>query len=356
MKRLTLALGLLSPFYLSSAHAFDLYHDTDTELTFDGRIEVRYNTFQDDTHIWDTGSTRWALAVKQAINDELDFIAEGEWGLYLTEDDYDDHPHAEQRLLYAGFDHVRFGKLTGGKLWGVIYDVGWWTDMGRQYGSRAFGVYNYRDWGQTSGAGRADQAVAWRKEFGDWKLGLQYQGRRSDEDLGYGIEADLTNGIGGSLRYLLAEHLETGIAYYQNTYDEVTTGAGVESGDKARLWLTGLKYQTDNAHAAVNLGYSENWEIAENGQFYDALGVQGYTHYHFANGWRPTFNFNWLGDTGERSHGYHRLTYIYGLEYHFTKDKFLVWGEYQDNHGNNWDGLGYRNGEDEWSLGIRYYF
>lgn len=355
-KKMALALGLLSPFCLSSVQAFDLYRDTDTSLTFSGRVEARYNTYQDDSNLWDSGSTRWSLAVNQAINDDLDFLAEGEWGLNVTEDNYDDDPHVTQRLLYAGLDHDRFGKLTGGKLWGVIYDVGWWTDMGRKFGSRAFGVYNYSDWGQVSGAGRADQAVAWRKGFGDWKLGLQYQGRRSDEDLGYGVEADLTDGIGGSLRRPVGENLEAGVAYYQNTYDEVTSGAGVEDGDEARLWLAGLKYRTESVHAAVNVGYSQDWEIADNGQFFDALGVQAYTFYHFDNGLRPNFNFNWLGDAGEKSEGYRRLTYIYGLEYHFERDRFLVWSEYQDNHGNGWNGQGYEDAEDEWTLGVRYYF
>ncbi|MFD2191273.1 porin [Pistricoccus aurantiacus] len=354
--RISLSLGLLAPLYLSSAQAFELYQDADTELAFKGRLEARYNTDQDDNHLWDTGSTRWALAFTQGINDELDLLAEGEWGLYATEDDYDDDPHIHQRLLYAGFDHARYGKLTFGQQLSVVYDIAWWTDMGRKYGSRAFGVYNYRDWGEASGTGRAEQALAWRQGFGDWKLGLQYQGRRSDEDLGYGIDADLDKGAGASLRYSFTEQLEAGVAYYRNTYDKVTSGTGVVEGDDAQLWLAGLKYQDEQWFAAANLGYSENWEVADNGRFYDALGAQVYVYRHFDNGLRPTFNYNWLNDTGDRSDGYRRLTYIYGLEYHFLRDKLLIWSEYQDNHGNAWDSSGYVPSNDEWTLGIRYYF
>ncbi|WP_158294532.1 porin [Halomonas urmiana] len=353
-----LALGLLTPFCLSSAQAFDLYTDADTSLSFDGRVQFRYNTYQDDSHRWD-GDSRWALVATQAINDELDFLAKGEWSVYATEDDYDDDQHVTQRLLYAGLDHDRYGELTVGKLWGVVYDVGWWTDMGRKFGSRAFGVYNFDDWGQVSGAGRADNAVAWRQSFGDWKLGLQYQGRRGDKELAFGVEADLTEGIGASLRRPVGENLEAGVAYIQNTYEDVTPGSGVSDGDKGRLWLAGIKYATDHIHAAMHVGYSQDWEIAPNGQFYDALGIQAYSYYHFANGLRPNVNFNWLDDTGEDSEGYRRLTYSFGLEYHFIRDRFLVWSDYQINHGSNgWDSQErhYGDADSEWALGIRYDF
>lgn len=352
----SLAAGLLATLSLPSAQAFELYRDADTELSFNGRLEARYNTYQDDSHLWDSGSTRWSLACTQGINDQLDLLAEAEWGFYATEDDYDEDPHVHQRLLYAGLDHDRFGKLTFGQQLSVVYDVAWWTDMGRKYGSRAFGVYNYRDWGEASGTGRAERALAWRQNVGDWKLGLQYQGPRGDENIGHGVEADLDHGAGASLRRPLGEHLEAGIAYYRNRYDAVTPGRGVAAGDDAQLWLAGLKYRTDAWHAALTLGYSEDWEIADNGEFYDALGAQAYVYRHFDNGLRPTFNYNWLSDADDRSEGYRRLTYIYGLEYHFVRDEFLVWSEYQDNHGTAWDSSRYTATNDEWTLGIRYYF
>lgn len=237
-----LAVSLLAALSLSSAQAFELYRDADTELSFHGRLEVRYNTYQDDSDMWDSGSTRWGVNFAQGITESLDALAESEWEFNVNEDNYNDDPHVHQRLLYVGFDHDRYGKLLYGQQWSVVYDVAWWTDMGRKYGSRAFGAYNYRDWGEASGTGRAEKALTWRQQFGNWKLGLQYQWRRSNENLGYGVNSDLDHGTGVSLRYPIAEHIEAGASYYRNTYKNMTSGSGVSSGDDAQLWLTGLKY------------------------------------------------------------------------------------------------------------------
>lgn len=351
-----LLIGSISVASMPTALAFDLYKDADTELSFSGRLQARYNTYQDGSSMWDTGSTRWGLYAKQGINTDLEVVAGSEWTVTANEENYDDDPHVHQRLLYAGLDHDRYGKLVFGQQLSVVWDVAWWTDLGRNYGGRAFGMYNYADFGEVSGTGRGEKALTWRNDFGDWKLGLQYQGKRSDAKLAPGVKADLGAGGGASLSYSLSEHVEVGAAYYQNRYNDTTPGYGVSSGDDAQLWLAGLLYLDDNWHAAMTLAQSNNWEVAENGQVFDSQGVQTYLYHHFENGLRPTFNYNWLEDTDGRSGGEKRHTYIYGLEYHFSREKFLIWGEYQDNHGTTWSGSSYEDSDDEWTAGIRYYF
>lgn len=351
-----LATTCISVASIPSALAFDLYKDSDTELSFSGRLQARYSTYQDGSSMWDTGSTRWGLYAKQEINDDLDIIAGSEWTVTANEENYDDDPHVHQRLLYAGLDHARYGKLVFGQQLSVVWDVAWWSDMGMNYGSRAFGIYNYADFGESSGTGRGEKALTWRKDFGDWTLGLQYQGERTDTKLAPGVEANLGDGAGASLRYSLSDNVEIGAAYYQNRYDDATPGHGISSGDHAQLWLAGLLYLDNNWHVGMTLAQSNNWEMAESGEIFDAQGVQAYVYRHFDIGIRPTFNYNWLEDTDGRSGGEKRHTYIYGLEYHFERDKFLVWAEYQNNHGTSWTGSGYEDSDDEWTAGIRYYF
>ena len=80
-------------------------------------------------------------------------------------------------------------------------------------------------------------------------------------------------------------------------------------------------------------------------------------HYHFENGLRPTFNVNYLMDTDDNANGYDRQLIIPGLEYHFKKNKFLVWTEYQFDNGNDKSvGNRYENSDDQFAAGIRYYF
>ncbi|MCV5217030.1 hypothetical protein OFC53_37980, partial [Escherichia coli] len=47
------------------------------------------------------------------------------------------------RLLYAGVGHEKYGKIAAGtKQWSTFYDVAWYTDLGRVFGTRGSGVYN----------------------------------------------------------------------------------------------------------------------------------------------------------------------------------------------------------------------
>ncbi|MCW8336726.1 porin, partial [Vibrio sp. DBSS07] len=100
-----------------------------------------------------------------------------------------------------------------------------------------------------------------------------------------------------------------------------------------------------------------NWETNTLAEFYDHRGVEFFTHYHFENGFRPTFNYNYLTDTDGNANGYERQYVVPGLEYHFQTNKLLVWTEYQFDLGNEKAvGNSFENNDDQFAAGIRYYF
>lgn len=86
--------------------------------------------------------------------------------------------------------------------------------------------------------------------------------------------------------------------------------------------------------------------------------VQSYTPTTtLKNGLRPTLNVNYLTSKDDNANGYERQTIIPGLEYHFTKNTFLLWAEYQFDQGNDqYKQDHYDNRDNQFSAGIRYYF
>ncbi|MCY1390961.1 Outer membrane protein F [compost metagenome] len=349
---ISLALGLCCALPCAS-NALSLYQDEQYDLKMKLRLEAVYG---DATNQWDSGTSRFGFKGRAKFAEDWSLFGESEWGYNM---DLGADPHEgddiARRLGYAGISHSRLGSLAFGQQWSAVFDVAWWTDMGWRFGSTAFGAYSLADYGVTSGTARAEDALVYRNSLGErLSYALQWQPQRSHNDLGYGVNASLDDSMGGSVVYTPAQYVSLGAAYYQNRYTDVTPGHGIEEGDKGHLSLLGAKYEDGTWFLATNLAHGDNWEIAENGQFYDSLGTQIYGHYHFNSGWRVHLNLNYLTDLGQRSQDYERKLVIPGLSYHFIKDKALVWAEYQYDLGKHYDGVGYSRNDDTWAVGLYY--
>ncbi|PSW10905.1 porin [Photobacterium rosenbergii] len=342
-----------------AAHTF--VNDNGDSLTIDGRFEARYQDNGGDSDpVWNSGSSRFGLKGVKQLDNDWEGFGHAEWG-------YNSGSNGSEiydRLLYAGVEHEKYGKIAAGtKQWSTFYDVAWFTDMGRTYGTRGSNVYNLTDWGISSGTGRAANSLTYRNNLGDLKYGFTYQTTRTGVELtgtGKGAPtATLKNGIGASVLYPLAPGLTVGAAYHQN---EVTDLVGIDpsnmkDGDTARIGLLGLNYSTDNYFLGLTYHVADSWEVAGNSEFFDSRGGELYTHYHFDNGFRATFNANYMTETDGRAEGYERKTFTPGVEYHFTKNTFLLWAEYQFDEGKDkWNGSEFVNSDDKFSAGIRYYF
>ena len=130
--------------------------------------------------------------------------------------------------------------------------------------------------------------------------------------------ATLKNGIGASVLYPVAAGLTVGAAYHQNEITDVEGDAtsSIKNGDTARIGLVGLNYSTANYFLGMTFHTADSWEVAGNEEFFDSRGGELYTHYHFDNGFRATFNANYMTETDGRAEGYERKTYTPGVEYH----------------------------------------
>ncbi|MGL4475193.1 MAG: porin [Shewanella sp.] len=324
-------------------------------LSIDGRFEVRYqNKGNDHQGEWNSGSSRLGFkGVKQLENGWAGF-GHAEWGYNSGANG----SNIYDRVLYAGVQHEKYGKVSvGTKQWSAFYDVAWFTDLGRTFGSRAFGTYNLNDWGIDSGAGRASNSVVYRNNYQGIKYGFTYQTTREGVKLGNNQTADFDNGLGVSVQYSPAEGYTLGLAYHQNDMSNFSVGTNLSGDQTSRIAMLAANYTGESFYLGTSINQGSNWEVNSQGQFYDSIGYELYTYYHFESGFRATLNLNYLADTDDRSQGYERKTIIPGLEYHFDKNKLVAWAEYQFDLGSDqWDANQYQNSDDQFALGMRYYF
>ena len=340
---------------------YTVTNENGDSLTLNGRFEVRYQDNGGDSDgVFNSGSSRIGLMGIKNFDNGWKGIGHAEWGINAGSNGNDIY----DRLLYAGVEHDTYGKiLVGTKQWSTFYDVAWFADLGRTYGSRASGYYNLADWGISSGLGRAENSITYRNNIGDrFKYGFTYQGTRSEVGLDGGVDGEsaamtLKNGMGGSFTYKVSDSITLGAAYHQNDLHDISTNtSGAQDGDTSRIALVGVNYSKDAVYLGLTHSQGDKSEVTTGGEFIKHHGTELYTHYHFDNGVRLTFNYNHLAD---KNSDYHRTTYTPGVEYHFEYNKFLVWAEYNINDSQDFYNAAtgqYEGRDNAFSAGIRYYY
>ncbi|WP_313071214.1 porin [Atlantibacter hermannii] len=361
MKKWDLSLMLLVSLTSGSVMAaHSIVNDAGDSLTLDGRFEVRYQDRGGDNYgEWNSGSSRFGLKGKMQLDDGWTGFGHAEWA-YNSGSNGD---NIYDRLVYAGLEHSSYGKIAAGpKQWSTFYDVAWYTDMGRIFGTRGSGVYNLADWGIASGAGRAENSITYRNAINkEISYGFTYQTARDEVALANNATATLKKGIGASITYKPYDGLTLGAAYHQNELADLTPHVnGVKDGDSMRVMLVGMNYSNGGFYSGMTFHVGENWEAVSEGDndiMFDTLGGEFYVYYHFDYGFRPTFNYNYMKDRSDETSGYKRILIIPGLEYHFRKDKFLIWAEYQIDQGSDrYNGSKFENRDNQLAAGLRYYF
>ncbi|MCW8336575.1 porin, partial [Vibrio paucivorans] len=255
MKKSIVSAVVLAALTTSSAFAAHTFvNDAGDSLTLDGRFDVRYHDKGGDHQgEWNSGSSRFGLKGQMGLDDGWTGFGHAEWG-YNSGANGD---NIYDRLLYAGVEHEKYGKIAAGtKQWSTFYDVAWFTDMGRLFGSRGSGYYNLSDWGIASGTGRAENSITYRNSINEkWKYGFTYQTTREDVGLADGKTATLKNGMGVSTLYTVADGLTVGLAYHQNEFDDIDAGVkNIQDGDTQRIGLLGVNYVNNGLF--VGLTYS----------------------------------------------------------------------------------------------------
>ncbi|WOH39322.1 porin [Thalassotalea fonticola] len=346
------------------ANAIEVFSNDKTSVSTRGWLRLTLQSTEDTDEITDSGS-RWGLDFKHNIEGDWTAGVTAEWATNfeknanLTLSGDSSGPSGSSgdaltsRLGYVHFTHDKWGAFGVGKQWSVFYDVVGVTDVLNYYGGNATGVYNLGTDGGLSGTGRAEQAITWRKAFGNFNVGVQMQAQ--DEaviinDPGGPFDgeeiATMGNGFGAAVSYKWND-FGVGAAVNTSEIDTVFGSADdTSSGVSATYGDSSLGF-----HAALAFVVSENHELDNNGDFIDAIGSEVYLKYTMPGriGLYGGMNFLEADESGNDFEMYYN--YI-GAEYKFENSFGLIYVETKIHDDRNDDGS---DGSDdsELALGVR---
>ncbi|EAW0249035.1 porin OmpC [Salmonella enterica] len=277
MKKLAVALTAVAVAVMSAgvANAAEIYNKDANKLDLYGKLDGLHYFSGDRARDGDQSYIRLGIKGETQINDQV--TGYGQWEQQVNvnrpEDGDDmDSPQSWTRLGFAGLSFGDYGSVDYGRNYGVLYDIGAWTDMLPEFGNDS---YEASDNFMT---GRANGLLTYRNTgfFGlvdGLNFALQYQGKND----GHGRDGDawkgapLSNnargiaeqngdGFGISATYDFGTGVSAGAAYTNSnrTSEQKWRGGDNDGGNKAEAWTAGLKYDANDIYLAANYTQTHN--------------------------------------------------------------------------------------------------
>lgn len=273
MKRKILAVIVPALLVAGTANAAEIYNKDGNKLSITGKIQGSHLFSDDKKSDGDKTYARFGLKGETQVNDQV-----VGYGFYQTELNASSKENSQDngsktRLAYAGLKVGDAGSFDYGRNYGILYDIGGWTDVLPEFGGDS---YQQTDVFMTQRAGGL--ATYRNKNFFGMVDGLnfavQYQGRNDSNDRnrtdrngdGWGLSSTYDLGMGLSLGAAMAS-------------SDRTSGQSADGeGDRADAYTGGIKYDANNVYLAAM--YSQTYNMTT---FNKNAGVGLNTNSSFAN-------------------------------------------------------------------------
>ncbi len=271
-------------------------------------------------------------------NPDYAFFTKAEVGLHLTRrNDYitiSSDPGAPAarsedalfaRLGYIGIS-TPYGSISIGKQWGVHYTLGGYIDNMYMFGGDGIGVYNAGTDGGSSGTGRADQAIKYELNKGNFYLGLQVQSRNISGNSRYGVDA-----LGYAASYKINRFI-IGTSYYQvmDGVENPTTGEAKIDDNMGSIFLD---YHYKEFEFAIMAMTFNNHEKDNTGVYYKGWGVEYHMKYNFGKNknWSVVHNSSIIMPEKNLNSKYIMNRYSLEVARRFSQNTLIVVGARFDN-------------------------
>ncbi|ECH0822824.1 porin OmpC [Salmonella enterica] len=263
------------------ANAAEIYNKDGNKLDLYGKVDGLHYFSSDKDKDGDQSYMRLGFKGETQINDRV--TGYGQWEYQINtnrpeDGDTSNSPQSYTRLAFAGLSFGNAGSIDYGRNYGVLYDIGAWTDMLPEFGNDS---YENSDNFMT---GRANGLLTYRNNgfFGlvdGLNFALQYQGK-NDGNNWKGDTWDVTplsnnsrkiagqngDGFGLSATYDAGMGISAGAAY-TNSNRTSEQKYRDDGGNKAEAWTAGLKYDANDVYLAANYTQTRNmtwFNIADN--------------------------------------------------------------------------------------------
>lgn len=255
MKKTVLILLINGALCSSGLQAAEVFNKDGNRLDLYGRMKADHQMSKNNGVDGDNSYARIGFKGQTQINDAL--TGYGQWEYQVaTNRAENDSSGTKTRLGFAGLRSRDYGSLDYGRGFGVLYEVGAYTDMLPDFGDDAYiRPDNFMN-------GRSTGLLSYRNDgiFGlidGLRLTLQYQGKNEND--GRAASRQNGDGFGTAVSY---DFGETGIsavaAYARSDRTNAQMRQNYGHGSKAESWGSGLKYDDNNVYLAATYAQTRN--------------------------------------------------------------------------------------------------
>ncbi|AVJ18554.1 porin OmpC [Serratia sp. MYb239] len=369
MKLRVLSLIVPAMLVAGTAGAAEIYNKDGNKLDLFGKIDGLHYFSDDNGTDGDQSYLRFGLRGETQISDQLTGYGEWEYQVQLNKTENENDSYT--RVGFAGLRFGDYGSLDYGRNYGVLYDIGAWTDVLPEFGGDTYGADNFL-------FQRSSGVLTYRNNdfFGlvdGLNFALQYQGKNDsaeESNNGRDVLAQNGDGYGMSATYDLGYGISAAAAYFSSDRTNEQNGyknPGIlGSGDKAEAYSGGLKYDANNVYLAAM--YTQSYNATRfggsKGTAYGyankAQNIELVAQYQFDFGLRPSVAYlQSKGKDIERGYGDQDLMkYVdVGATYYFNKN-MSTYVDYKINlmDDNDFTKAAGINTDDVVALGLVYQF
>ncbi|HEY0209741.1 porin OmpC [Acerihabitans sp.] len=271
MKTSYLWLVLPLVFIAGNASAAEIINKDGNKLDLYGKVDTLH-MFSDNPGIdGDQTYFRFGFRGQTQINSSL--TGYGQWEYQVNANQAESASSTSvTRLGFAGLRTQDYGSVDYGRNFGVLYDLGAWTDVIPEFGGDAYGIDNFM-------FKRTSNLLTYRNNVlvDGLKLTAQYQGKNgSATETNNGRDALRQNGegYGAALIYDFGAGISAGATFTSSDRTEGQNNLAYGHGDKADAYRGALKYDANQIYLAAT--YTETYNATP-------FGSSGHSVYGFAN-------------------------------------------------------------------------
>ncbi|MCC3720673.1 porin OmpC [Rouxiella badensis] len=293
-------LSLLVPALLiaGTASAAEIYNKDGNILDLNGKIDAEHYFSSNDGVDGDQSYLRFGFDGQTKISDQLTGYGQWEYQAALNTAEEQGTANSYTRVGFAGLKFGNWGSLDYGRNYGVMYDIGSWTDVLPEFGGDTYTADNFMEQ-------RANGLLTYRDNdfFGLIKglnIALQYQGKNDNpggESSGRSAQAANGDGYGISATYDLGMGISAAAAYSSSDRTSDQNELAYGRGDKATAASGGLKYDANNVYLAAMYTHTENLtRIGSEDNDIDGFAnkadnFEAVAQYQFDSGLRPSLAY-----------------------------------------------------------------
>lgn len=256
----------------ASAYSAEVYNQDGNKLDIYGKVDALNEMSNNNGVDGDGTYVRFGFNGETQINSTLSGY--GQWEYQLSANQAEGSTSTGvTRVGYAGLHSSTLGSVDYGRNYGIVYDVGAWTDVLPEFGGDAYGIDNFM-------FKRTNNILTYRNNtlIDGLRIALQYQGENGNADEtnnGRNVMKQNGDGYGASLIKDWDNGLSIGAAFSSSDRTQDQNNMTYGHGDRAEVYRAGVLYSANNIYLAGTFTDSQNATIFGN----TSKDVYGYANH-----------------------------------------------------------------------------